>query len=72
MRSENRRTLLTDDSALGSLRDQDLESTAHDGDIEDISDQDIRQVSAMYYPVQQDSARYSKINMKRKYAEDLF
>lgn len=53
----DRRTLLTDDSALESLRDQDLESTAHDGDIEDISDQENRTIQTLYYTSHQDSAR---------------
>lgn len=51
---EGRTGLLTDDSALGSLRDPD-ESTAHDADID--SDQEYRH-QPLYYPTQHDSARY--------------
>ncbi|KAF5307413.1 hypothetical protein FQR65_LT06927 [Abscondita terminalis] len=47
-----RRNVLTDDSALGSVRDTDIESTAHDADID--SDQEYRQ-EPLYYPSQVDS-----------------
>lgn len=49
MRSETRRSIMTDDSAIG-----DAESTAHDGDID--SDNDYRH-RPLYYP-NQDPARY--------------
>lgn len=50
---DGRRSHLTDDSALGSLRDPD-ESTAHDADVD--SDMEYRH-QPLYYPNQHDSAR---------------
>lgn len=55
VRNEARKIHLTDDSGLGSLRDHDVESNAHDGDI-DSEDEFVNQ--SLYYPPQVDSARY--------------
>lgn len=67
---EHRRQLLTDDSALGSLRDQDLESMAHDGDVEDISDQE-NHLAPMYYPTQHDSASGSEFPVNAMDVDEL-
>ncbi|KAI4454792.1 wd repeat domain 62 isoform g [Holotrichia oblita] len=65
---EQRRNLFTDDSALGSLRDPDNESTAHDGDID--SDQEYRH-QPLYYPTQIDSASGSEFTITNIDADEL-
>lgn len=69
---EGRRAHLTDDSALGSLRDPD-ESTAHDADID--SDMDVSLSLArhqpLYYPNQQDSASGSEFTVTNIDADEL-
>ncbi|KRT85576.1 WD40 domain-containing protein, partial [Oryctes borbonicus] len=67
-RGELRRNLFTDDSALGSLRDPDNESTAHDGDID--SDQEYRH-QPLYYPTQIDSASGSEFTITNIDADEL-
>ncbi|KAK5638850.1 hypothetical protein RI129_013145 [Pyrocoelia pectoralis] len=66
---EFRRSNLTDDSAVGgSVRDTDIESTAHDGDID--SDQEYRH-QPLYYPSQVDSASGSEFTITNMDADEL-
>ncbi|KAK4878078.1 hypothetical protein RN001_010584 [Aquatica leii] len=66
---EMRRNVLTDDSALGgSVRDTDIESTAHDADID--SDQEYRH-QPLYYPSQIDSASGSEFTITNMDADEL-
>ncbi|XP_031332032.1 mitogen-activated protein kinase-binding protein 1 isoform X3 [Photinus pyralis] len=66
---EFRRSNLTDDSAVGgSVRDTDIESTAHDADID--SDQEYRH-QPLYYPSQVDSASGSEFTITNMDADEL-
>ncbi|XP_025834885.1 WD repeat-containing protein 62 isoform X3 [Agrilus planipennis] len=68
-RNDARRNILTDDSAIGgSVRDTDLESTAHDADID--SDQEYKH-QPMYYPSQIDSASGSEFTVTNMDANEL-
>ncbi|CAH0549034.1 unnamed protein product, partial [Brassicogethes aeneus] len=63
LRSDTRRSIMTDDSAIG-----DVESTAHDGDID--SDNEYR-YRPLYYPTQADSASGSEFTVTNMDQDEL-